>query len=263
MSTVLGYSLEGAVALVTGANGEIGGATCAALAAAGAKVVGTDLTAAPKDGVKVDLWAQHDVTSPEAWRTVIEQLHNRFGRLDCLINSAGICPLERLENTSLELWRKIFNVNLDSILIGMQAALPLLRESGAKRSGGSAIVNLASTAGIRGVALGTAYCASKGGVTLLSKSAAKEFGALKYPIRVNSVHPSSVEGPMMDLNFKRFVEMGAAPSVEVARADAAKRNVMGRMARAEDVAGGIVYLCTPAASFVNGAEFVIDGGLTA
>lgn len=262
MTEVLASTLNGAVALLTGARGEIGRATCAALASAGARVVATDIGERPHE-LSPDVWMQHDVTSSNDWDRVVGSIRGQFGRLDCLINSAGICPLERIERTSLELWRKVASVNVESILLGMQAALPLLRESGKDRPGGASIVNLASTAGIRGVAFTAAYCASKGAVTLLSKAAAKEFAVLKYPIRVNSVHPWSVDSPMMDLNLKRFVALGAAPSVEAAKASFTSRNPMGRLARAHEIAGSIVFLCSPAASFMNGAEIVIDGGTTA
>jgi NAD(P)-dependent dehydrogenase (short-subunit alcohol dehydrogenase family) len=259
---VLNRDLRDVAALVTGASGTIGRATCAALMDAGARVMATDLPSAPRNS-EVDCWLEHDATSVEAWHRVVTDTRKRFGRLDCLINCAGMCPITHIEETSLELWRKVSSVNVESILIGMQTSLPVLRECGKDRPGGSSIVNLASTAGLRGVAFAAAYCASKGAVTLLSKAAAKEFAALKYPVRVNSVHPGSVDSEMMASNLDRLVQMGLAPSIEAAKAKQAAGNPMGRMARAEEVAGGIVFLCSPAAAFMTGAEFVIDGGVTA
>lgn len=262
MTTVVSPALHGAVALVTGAGGEIGRAICAALAAGGARVVGTDLGAAPSE-VPVETWLPHDVTSPADWTRTIETIRGQFGRLDCVINSAGICPLERLAEISLEGWRRVASVNVESILLSLQAALPLLRASGQDRAGGASVVNLASAAGLKGVAFAAAYCASKGAVTLLTKAAAKEFAALGYPIRVNSVHPGSVESPMMDVNLRRFVELGAAPSLEAAQAAAAGANPLGRLARAEEIAGAVAFLCSPAASYMTGAALVVDGGATA
>lgn len=258
----MGRILETTVALVTGASGAIGRATCIQLIEAGARVIGTDLRSAPT-GLTPQEWMRHDVTSEMDWKTVIERVRDQFGRLDCLVNSAGICPIHPIADTSLEIWRKVSAVNVESILLGMQASLPLLRESGADRLGGASVVNLASTAGLIGVPFAAAYCASKGAVTLLTKAAAKEFATLKYPIRVNSVHPWSVESNMMDANFARFVDVGLASSIETAHAKAAERNPMGRLARPEEVAAGIVFLCSSAASFMNGTELVIDGGATA
>jgi NAD(P)-dependent dehydrogenase (short-subunit alcohol dehydrogenase family) len=206
---------------------------------------------------------RQDVTSEADWQVVSERVRDQFGRLDCLVNSAGICPIQPISETSLEVWRKVLAVNVESILLGIKASLPLLRQAGEHRLGGSSIVNLASTAGLIGVPFAAAYCASKGAVTLLTKAAAKEFARLKYPIRVNSVHPWSVESTMMDANFARFVEVGAASSVESAHQESAQRNPLGRLARPEEIACGIVFLCSPESSYVNGAEFVMDGGATA
>lgn len=254
-------SVNDTVVLVTGARGAIGRAICTALLAAGANVIGTSISGVT-NGLSM-MWMQHDVTSEADWRTVLERVRDQFGRLDCLVNCAGICPIQRLSDTSLELWRKVSTVNVEGTLLGIQASLPLLRESGGARVGGSSIVNIASAAGLRGVPFASAYCASKGAVTLLTKAAAKEFALLKYPIRVNSVHPCSVESPMMDSNFAEFVRVGAAPSIEAVRTKELESFPMGRMARPEEIAGGIVFLCSTASSYMNGAELVIDGGITA
>jgi NAD(P)-dependent dehydrogenase (short-subunit alcohol dehydrogenase family) len=255
-------SLQGAVVLVTGANGGIGRAACAGLRAAGARVVGTDVGDAPGE-LGVDAWCPLDVTSPQDWQRVVSSIRDRFGRLDCLVNNAGISLVERIADTSLEQWRRVSSVNVESVLLGLQATLPLLCESGKQRPGGSSVVNVSSAAGLRGVAFNAAYCASKAAVTLLTKSAAKEFAALRYPIRVNSLHPGSVDTPMMDSIYARYVEVGMSPSVEAAKSAANAARPLGRMARPEDIAGGIVFLCSPAASFMTGSELVIDGGVTA
>ncbi len=259
MSTVLSPSLDGAVALVTGAAGDIGQAVCAALRQSGARVVATDIAEAPKD-TEVDRWSRHDVTSAEDWARVIEQVRQSFGRLDCLINSAAIALVETIADTSLDQWRKVSSVNVESVLLGLQATLPLLRESGSLRPGGASVVNLSSSAGLRGVPFNAAYCASKGAVRLLSKAAAKEFATLKYPIRVNSLHPGSLDSPMMDSILARYVAKGWSPSVEAEKAAIAPRIPLGRLARAEDIAGAVVFLCSPAASYITGIELAVDGG---
>jgi NAD(P)-dependent dehydrogenase (short-subunit alcohol dehydrogenase family) len=244
---------------VTGARGGIGRAVCAALAQAGASVVASDIGEAIQDS-RVEAWMQHDVTSATAWSRVIGEIRQKFGRLDCLINNAGISLVERISDTSLAQWRQVMSVNVESVLLSLQAALPLLRESGVDRMGGASVVNIASGAGLRGVELHAAYCASKAAVTLLTKSAAREFAGLKYPIRVNSVHPTGVDTSMTDSIFDRYVEVGLAPSIEAAKAAAYVRHPLGRMARAEEIAGGVVFLCSPAASYITGTQLVIDGG---
>jgi len=262
MSVVPSQRLDGAVALVTGANGGIGRAICAALRDSGARLVATDLTDAPRD-LTVDLWLRHDVTSPGDWKGVIADVCTRFGRLDCLINNAGVSMVQSIADTSVEQWRRVLNVNVESILLGLQASLAALRQSGSERTGGSSIVNVSSTASVRGIPFHSAYCASKGAVTLLTKSAAKEFAMLGYPIRVNSVHPGTVETPMMETILHRYVETGMLSSVDQARTFFNARNPLGRMARPEEIAGSVIYLCSPAASFVTGSELFVDGAGTA
>lgn len=131
------------------------------------------------------------MTSPDEWARVVREIRSRFGRLDCLINNAGICLVKSIAETSLEDWRRVMSVNIESMLLGLQASLELLRESGTGRPGGSSVVNVSSTSGLRGYGLGSAYCASKAAVALLSKSAAKEFATLRYPVRVTAFIPAA------------------------------------------------------------------------
>lgn len=259
MTDVRSLALDRAVALVTGAGGGIGRAVCAALSEAGARVVGTDLGERPKDWAG-DAWLRQDVTSAEDWARVMDDIGSRFGGLHCLVNNAGIALVETIAETSLAQWRRIMSVNVESILLGLQASLPLLRESGKERPGGSSVVNISSVAGLRGAPLSAAYSASKGAVTLLTKSAAKEFAGLRYPIRVNSVHPGVVETPMIDSIVQRYVDVGFCSSMAQAKEDFVSRTPMRRLALPEDIAGGVVFLCSPAASFMTGAELVVDGG---
>jgi NAD(P)-dependent dehydrogenase (short-subunit alcohol dehydrogenase family) len=258
----MGQFPERTVALVTGAAGAIGLATCAALIKAGVQVVGSDLAPAPKD-LAVQAWLELDVTSEADWRKTVDRIADQFGRLDCLVNNAGICRIQSISDTSAEIWRKTLAVNAESVLIGMKACLPLLRRSGEARRGGASIVNVASAAGLIGVPFVAAYCASKGAVTLLTKAAAKEFAALGYPIRVNSLHPSTVESPMTEENFAQFVKAGWGETPEVARAKELEKIPLRRLAAPEEVAAGVVFLCSSESSYMNGAELVIDGGVTA
>lgn len=254
--------LDGTVALVTGGRGGIGRAICAALTAAGARVIATGNSDAPED-LQVDAWLRHDVPSRDDWVRVLAEVRTRYGRLDCLINNAGISLVEAIADLSIERWRRVFSVNVEGVFLGIQSALPMLRESGGQRAGGSSVVNVSSVAGLRGVALSAAYCASKGAVTLLTKAAAREFAALRYPIRVNSIHPGSVATRMIDSIMARQIEFGLVPDTPEGKAAFAARSPLGRLALPEEIAGSVVFLCSPAASFMTGSELVIDGGYSA
>nr|WP_242128991.1 SDR family oxidoreductase [Sphingobium sp. Sx8-8] len=254
--------LDGAVALVTGATGGIGRATVAALAEAGAKVIATDIgTQADVPGAA--LYAPLDVTDEAAWTGMIEQIEAEFGRLDILVNNAGISVTNSIAATSLAEFRKCMAINVEGVFLGTRAAQAMLARSGADRAGGSSIVNLSSVGGLRGAAWMSTYCASKGAVKLFSKSAALEFALLKQPIRVNSVHPGGVDTGMMDTIYARYVAEGVFPNEETARATVSAGHALGRMGQPDEIASGIAYLASPAASFMTGSELVIDGGMTA
>jgi NAD(P)-dependent dehydrogenase (short-subunit alcohol dehydrogenase family) len=255
-------SLHNVIAVVTGAAGGIGRAICASLREAGATVIATDLPAEAK-GVAADAYLHHDVISQEDWRRVAAYVKEKHGRLDALVNNAGISIVGKIEDTPIEEWRRVNAVNFDSIVVGVQTFLPLLKEGGKARKGGASIVNFSSVAGQRGAALNAAYCASKGAVKLLSKSMAAEFGVLGYNIRCNSVHPGAIDTAMINSIINRYVELGAVASFEAAHQSIVANHPIGRFGRPDEIGGGVVYLCSDAASFVTGSEFVIDGGFTA
>jgi NAD(P)-dependent dehydrogenase (short-subunit alcohol dehydrogenase family) len=254
--------LDDTVALVTGAAGGIGRAVCAALQRAGATVIASDVMSATSlPGAAA--YHRHDVSSVADWTQIADEIRGEYGRLDALVNAAAICQVSSIEETTLEDWRRLLAVNVDSMLIGTQAMLPLLKESGKTRKGGASIVNFSSVGGQRGAAFTAAYCTSKGAVKLFSKSCAIEFGVLKYNIRVNSVHPGGIHTPMLHAIIDRYVELGAVPSPEAAEAGVIAAHPIGRLGNPEEIGGGVVYLCSPEASFVTGCELVIDGGFTA
>lgn len=258
----ISQSLDGSVALITGARGDIGRAICTALTKAGSKVIATGLSDAPSD-LTADAWLRHDVASTGDWARVIATIQSHFGRLDCLINNAGVHAFDRIGDISIDKWRHSFHVNVDGALLGLQASLGLLRATGSEREGGASVVNISSIASCRATPLSAAYCVSKAALTMLSKSAAREFALLKYPIRVNSIRPGSVETRMMDAALNQRVEAGVASSKEEQKNTWKSYIPLGRMAQAEEIAGGVVFLCSPAASYITGAELAIDGGATA
>lgn len=252
-------ALENVVAVVTGAAGGIGRAVVTAMNAAGAVVVATDRVDDPGD-IGADHYLQHDVVSEADWQAVEALVRSNYGRLDALVNNAGISIVGKIEDTPLGEWHRVNAINVDSMIIGVQALLPLLKVGGKARPGGASIVNFSSVGGLRGAAFNAAYCTSKAAVKMLSKCMGAEFAALGYNIRCNSVHPGGIETPMLTSIMDEYVRLGAAPSREAAMAAMIAAHPIGRLGRPDEMAGGVVYLCSEASSFVTCDEFVMDGG---
>lgn len=246
--------LQDKVAIVTGAAGGIGKAIAIMFAQHGAKVLATDVQADKlKEWVRVEIiggisidYIAHDVSSRESWRAVVEKAADLYGKVDILVNNAGIYPVGlNMGNTTDDQWNKVLSVNLTGPFIGTQLCIPHMREAG-----GGSIVNISSIAALVG-GNGAAYSASKAGVTLLTKDNAVELA--KDNIRVNSIHPGGVVTPMTE--FIATMEGG----------DELVKNMcpMQRMATPEEIACGALFLASDEASYVTGAELVIDGGMTA
>ncbi|MCW5925124.1 MAG: glucose 1-dehydrogenase [Saprospiraceae bacterium] len=248
--------LHNKVAIVTGAAGGMGESIARLFAQEGASVLATDI-----QFEKMNTWVQearkhslsiecvsHDVTSESDWQKVVEKAAQLYGKIDILINNAGVYqPMETTELTSLERWNKILSINLTSAFLGAKAALPHL-----KKSGKGSIVNNSSIAGLVG-GNGAAYSSSKAGMLLLTKDQAIEFAP--FNIRVNSIHPGGVMTPMTE---------------HILPVDAAARDAMmkamcplGRIGEAIEIAYGALFLASDESSYMTGAELVIDGGLTA
>ena len=237
--------LQDKIVLITGAAGAVGRAVASAIKREGGQAVTTDL--AGQAGIDHAL----DVTAEDDWQSVLAAVDRRHGRLDGLVNSAGTVHLGTVEETDYATWRRVLAINLDGTFLGCKHALPLL-----KRSGG-AIVNLSSISGIVGGHNLAAYNASKGGVRLLTKSVALHGARLKPPVRCNSIHPAFLEGPMVE----DILAQTGRP--DVARGQLARYIPLGRLGEPAEVAELCVYLLSDESRFVTGAEFAIDGGLTA
>jgi 3(or 17)beta-hydroxysteroid dehydrogenase len=248
--------LEGKMALISGGASGIGLATARRFAEEGATVVLADIDhAAGKRAageVERASFEPLDVTSDEDWRKTTDAVLARHGALDILVNSAGIVAFGSIEDVSLEDWRRTMSINLDGTFLGCRHGVRAM-----KTGRGGSVVNLSSVSGIIGGHNIAAYNAAKGAVRLLTKSVALHCARKGYGIRCNSVHPGFVETPMLD----EVVRQGRDPSDTRAKLQASVP--LGRNARAEEVAAMIVYLASDESAFVTGAEFVIDGGVTA
>ncbi len=254
-------ALPEVIAVVTGAAGGIGREIVKAMKAAGATVIATDLREdAQVEGA--DHYIRHDVTSEDDWRAVESLVREKYGRLDALVNNAGYSIVTKFEETPLAEFHKVNAVNVDSAIIGTQILLDLLREGGRARPSGASVINFSSIGGLRGAAFNSAYCVSKAAIMMLSKCLGAEFAALKYNIRVNSVHPGGIETPMLASILDRYVELGAAPSREAAEAGVNINHPIGRLGRPEEMAGGVVFLASSASSFMTCDELVMDGGFS-
>jgi NAD(P)-dependent dehydrogenase (short-subunit alcohol dehydrogenase family) len=246
--------LAGKVALITGATGGIGQATAELFAREGASLVVTDIAQDAVEGLAASLEAEGvdvlavrlDVSSPENWSEAIELTQRRFGRLDVLVNIAGVVDWPGIEDTTKDAWDKVVAVNQTGTWLGMKTALPLLRASG-----NASVINTSSVLGLVGSGAAAAYQATKGAVRLLTKTAAVEYAT--RGVRVNSVHPGVIATPMIqDLLDEQGDEQ---PDIV--------RTPMRRAGSPAEIAPTMLFLASDESSFVTGAEFVVDGGLTA
>jgi 3(or 17)beta-hydroxysteroid dehydrogenase len=253
--------LDGKVAFLSGAARGIGGATAKLMAQAGAKVAIGDVLDEPgrKLAKEIDaLYVHLDVTSEASWAAAMDAAVKNFGKLDVLVNNAGIFNGKGVEEATLEEWNRLVAVNLTGVVLGTRAALPHL-----KKSGNAAIVNLASVAGLVGSQLDPLYSLTKGGVTLFTKSTALEFGRKGYKIRVNSIHPGVIDTDMGQQTFAMRAKALGTNDTEATRKVSTAMHPIGRLGLADDIAKGIVFLASDDAAFMTGAGLVVDGGYTA
>jgi len=225
--------LEGKVALISGAARGIGAETARRMASAGAAVVIGDLLA------------------------------DRAQEIAQQISKAGGKAMALSLDVTMEDWNRLVAINMTGVWLGTKVCAPALAESGKASPHGSAIVNLASIAGIVGSQLDPLYSMTKGGVTLFTKSTALSFGRKGWRIRVNSIHPGVIETDMGAQTFASRARQSGSNDVEAARGVALKQHPIGRLGVAEDIALGIVFLASDEAGFMTGSGMVVDGGVTA
>ena len=247
-------NVNGKSVIVTGAGGGLGSVMAQLLCKNGASVLILDLDEDKGTAVAEEIKAaggnawfrKADVTNEDDWKSAVDFLSQTTGKVDVLVNNAGINIRKPIEQMSLDEWCQVMKVNTGSVFLGCKAVIPLMRAQG-----GGSIINISSVCGLIGHQYTPeAYTASKGAVTLLTKSVASRYA--KDGIRCNSIHPSTVDTPLVQVLFKnparKAERLGEVP--------------LGRLATSDDVANAVLFLASDEASFINGAALTVDGGVT-
>ena len=242
------------VAIVTGGASGIGAASATLLAEAGATVIVADLQEAA-DGP--GRFVAHDVTSEDSWRALLADVLEREGRLDIMVNNAGISGGPgNIETTTVENWQHVQAIDSEGVFLGSKYAIEGMKKTGPdKPIAKGSIVNISSVAGLIGSAGPTAYTAAKGAVRLLSKSVALYCAEQKYDIRCNSVHPGGVDTAI-------FNPLWQMVGHEQGKAFIGARHPIGRMSEASELGEVVLFLASDRSSFITGAEIVADGAIT-
>lgn len=240
------------VAVVTGAASGIGEATVRCFVAEGARVIMTDLNVQDGERIAAELgsnvlFMRHDVSDAADWQTLAELVRKRYQRLDIMVNNAGILKPGNIEEATLEQWQTLLRVNADSVFLGCQTAVALMKESGASGS----IINMSSIAALAARDDYLAYGASKGAVAALTRSVAVHCRRRKYRIRCNSVHPDGVLTAMTRGSYPK----GLDPALLTIDHDP-----MNRACLPEDVAQAVLFLAADESRAVNGIELRVDSG---
>ncbi len=260
------YTLQGKVALVTGAASGIGLATATLFSALGARLIVTDIDA---EGLKAaaaglthgTLALPHDVTSEAGWTAVFDAVRAQYGRLDVLVNNAGIMLSKPFVEAGIEVLRRQLQINVESVYMGMHGALPMLCEAVAQGAVTASVINIASIYGKVGGEQYAAYSATKGAVRALTRAVAVELASSK--IRVNAVLPGPVLTNLSATWDPPLDDHGNPLSAEQVLAAWARMIPLGRLGATSDIAPLVAYLASDLASFITGADFIADGGYTA
>lgn len=248
-------SVSGKTILITGGAGGLGFAMTEILLKNKANVVMLDVAVDAGNKKREDLkqagydavsFMQIDVTKEEDWKRVVDNTIERYGRIDVLVNNAGINIRKPIEEMNISEWNTMMSVNTGSVFLGCKYVIPIM-----KKQGSGAIINTSSVCGLVGHKYTPeAYTASKGAVTLLTKAVASRYA--QFGIRCNSIHPSTVDTPLVQALFKdparKAERLGEVP--------------LGRLCSAQDVANAVLFLSGDDASFINGLAMTVDGGVT-
>ena len=252
--------VEGKVAIVTGAASGLGLASSKKMIQEGARVILTDINQEGLNDIKEHLKdfseTQYsteylDVTSEESWQEIIEKVELEYGKINILINSAGISLGSDIVSTDFEVWKKVHQVNLDSVFLGCKYAIPKIAAYGP-----GSIINLSSISGIVAGWNTAAYNSSKAGVRLLTKSVALYCAKKGYDVRCNSIHPAFVNTPILDPIKQAFGDDEAVRKL-------ARQIPMNKIGDTDDVAYAVLYLASDESKFMTGSEIILDGGLSA
>lgn len=269
-ATSVAISLQGKVALITGGARGLGAEIAKTLSRAGASIVITDILEDKGKATVAEIveaggaaaFFRHDVTNEADWEHAVASAVKTFGGLDIVVNNAGIEICALVENTEMQQFQRILDVNVTGVFLGMKHAARAMKPGGPAGKGGS-IINLSSVAGLRGYSGLSAYCASKGAVKLLTKSTAVEFGNMKYGIRVNSIHPGLIPTDMGTNVIEGFIATGLGKDAAQVMAAFERGTPLGMVGTPEDIAKAALFLASDQSPWVTGAEIVVDGGSTA
>lgn len=249
--------LDNKIAIVTGGAQGLGEGAVKSLSRAGAKVILTDLNpavgadTAEKYGAD---FVEHDVREESQWEQLMSDAHTHYGRVDILVNNAGIffsCPMDE---TPVEDFRNLMDINVTGVFLGCKHAVRMMKKNPDGSSG--SIINLSSVTGLRGQIGGAAYTASKGAVRLLTKSVAVENAA--HGIRCNSIHPGVMRTPMLDA----LLESAGEDAASAMEAHLKSNLPIGEFGTAQDIGEMVAFLASDSSRYVTGAELVVDGGMT-
>ncbi len=264
------FSLKDRIALVSGGARGIGRETARALARQGATVFAADileeelneLAARSREENLPIRCVRLDVTSPEDWARVADQVGSAFERLDILVNNAGMMESRSFFDTELEDFRKTMRVNMEGMFIGAKAMLPLLRRGGQANPAGASVINICSTYGEIAGPWNVAYCTSKGAVRMFTKALAVDLAQAKTNIRVNAIQPGAINTTMLKSSVGVFIEAGVLANVQALDQMLENMTPLGRMGQPDDIAGVVACLASDAAKFMTGAVLTADGGFS-